>query len=195
MSKSELHHYAWIDVETTGLDISRDPVIEIACVITDLDLNRIAQFDTPVDPGRGLLDARLEMNDYVRDMHTRNGLIFDVLNNSVKTHLAEHGVRSVLEENCYQNMVAIAGSGVAQFDQPLLRLQMPSITDYMTYYPMDIGVIRRFIKYTLKRPDLLLPESESSHRAAEDVDHALREAIYYRDCLGELPVKALDEEG
>lgn len=187
MSKDEITHYAFIDVETTGLEKHRDPIIEIALILTDIDLNWVTSYEAPIQPWPGLLKARLESNDFVREMHTKNGLLREIESgNCVRTEEAEFHVRKIIEK-CGYKKVMIAGSGVAQFDQQVIRLQMPSVDELLAYYPMDIGVIRRFIKYTLNRPDLLLSQRESDHRARGDVHRALDEARYYRDCFGHIP--------
>lgn len=197
MSSKDVTHLAWLDTETTGLDKQRDPIIEIAVILTDMDLNRIKMYCTPIKTGKKFLDARLKDNEYVREMHTKNGLISCLESDAEWPTLeeAESRLTSMLAQYSNPGEVMIAGSGVAQFDQQVIRLQMPNLDAWFAYYPMDIGVIRRFIKHTLRRPDLLLPEAESPHRALEDAQRALQEARHYRDVFGEIDLRAIDEEG
>src|ERR1700749_4523056 len=66
----------WIDCEMTGLDIERDPLIEIACVVTDSELNLLDDgIDVIIKPPAEALD---QMSDVVRDMHTKSGLLVDL---------------------------------------------------------------------------------------------------------------------
>lgn len=192
----ELTHLAWIDAESTGLDKHRDPILEIAMIVTDMDLVTQKKFTTVVNPGPGLLKARLELNPYVKEMHTKNGLLEEIeAGRGCSVNEAEARMISVLAAHACPGGVMIAGSGVGHYDKPMLQLQMPLLSEWFFYRPLDIGNVRSFIKYVLKRKDLLLPETESPHRALPDITQALSEARYYRDCIGEVPVKALDEEG
>lgn len=190
-------HYAWIDIETTGLDKVHDPIIEIAMILTDTDLNRIRAFSSPIQAEPRILEERLMHNDYVREMHTKNGLLSCFAEDTKWPTIEEAEVRmtTILSKHASPDEVMIAGSGVAQFDQQVIRVQMPRLDQWFAYYPMDIGVIRRFIKHTLVRPDLLLPEADSTHRALEDAQRALLEARHYRDAFGEINLRAIDEEG
>ena len=196
MSNTELTHLAWIDCETTGLDKNRDPILEVAMIVTDMELVTQKKFTTVVNPGPGLLQARLDVNPYVEEMHTKNGLLAEIdSGRGCSVQQAEARMVAVLSAITAPNQVMIAGSGVGHFDKPMLELQMPSLSQWFFYRPLDIGNVRSFIKYVLKRKDLLLPEAETAHRALPDITQALSEARYYRDCIGEVPVKALDEEG
>lgn len=193
----DVTHYAWIDLETTGLDRVLDPIIEIAMILTDTELNRIRVFSSPIQTEPRILEERLMDNDYVREMHTKNGLLScfaeDTKWPTVKE--AEERITTILAQHATPGEVMIAGSGVAQFDQQVIRVQMPSLSEWFAYYPMDIGVIRRFIKHTMQRPDLLLPEANSTHRALDDTQRALQEARHYASAFSEIDLRALDEEG
>lgn len=199
MSDRKISHYAWIDVETTGLDHFRDPIIEFAMVITDTDLKPIngGSFVCAVDPGKSLLNARLEMSEFVRNMHTENGLLAKIASGhgSMTAKRTEEVALSLLASFTEQGNVMIAGSGVGQFDHPVLKIQMPELAQWFAYYPMDMGPIRRFIKYTLKRPDLLLKEPDPApHRAMPDVKQSIAEAFHYRKMFGDLIIPGFDEE-
>lgn len=196
MSNKTITHLAFIDVETTGLDKQRDPIIEIAIVLTDMDLNRVTVYSTPILTGKAFLESRFKDNDYVREMHTKNGLLSCLESDTKWPTLeeTEYRMTTILARYTEPGAVMIAGSGVAQFDQQVLRIQMPALDQWFAYYPMDVGVIRRFIKNVMRRDDLLLPEVESVHRALDDVNRALTEARHYREILGGKLIPALDEE-
>lgn len=191
-------HYLWVDLETTGLDKGRDPIIEIACILTDVNLTEnIRHLSTPLNAGPGLIKQRLEANPFVRDMHTKNGLLSCLEDGMWPTvEEAEHFIITMLDEcGVKKGQVMLAGSGVAHFDKGVLEIQMPRLSSWFHYRPMDIGNIRSFVKYTMQRPDLLPPEKESNHRAFDDILTALQEARMLAERFSELKITALDEEG
>lgn len=199
MSESPTH-YLWVDVETTGLDPTRDPIIEIACILTDVNLTEnIHHLSTPINAGPGLIKQRLEANPFVEEMHTKNGLLSCLHTTDgmwPTVDEAEHFIIEMLQDMLLEpGKVMLAGSGVAHFDKRVLEIQMPRLTKWFHYRPMDIGNIRSFVKYTVQRPDLLPPEKESSHRAFDDILQALTEARVLAAHFGVIPIIAIDEEG
>lgn len=187
MPKPDPKFYIWCDIETTGLDPVLDPPLEIAVMVTTPDLKEV----DPVRRFHSLLrlttwaEERINKNDYVKNMHTENGLL-DELGRGMGM-----SVEDVDEALC--NMfdtlgdipVMLAGTGVAAFDMRVLEAWMPRFHGRLDYRTYDIGHMRRFLKYTVEVPETWMPPEadESLHRARGDLLNALDQAIGMRDML------------
>lgn len=208
MSSDECTHLAWLDLETTGLDRTRDPIIEFAMIITDMDLNPpdgYQPFVTAVNPGPGLLKARLDITPWALETHTENGLLRQIQSGKCMTiNECEKAAIAHLATYTDPGKVILAGSGVANFDKPVLQLQMPNLHDWFPYYSIDIGVMRRFIKHILDKPEWIPDVDPGTHRAFDDARYALYQAHSYRDLMTnslnygwqrDHPIVGADEEG
>ena len=188
MSSDNITHLAWIDLETTGLDHYRDPIIEIALIITDLNLDvpvpGYQPFVTAVNPGPGLLDARLEATPWAKETHSQNGLLEQISNGDcMETSEAERFMLAhLVTYGADQKRTALAGSGVANFDKPVLERQMPAVFQFFPYFSLDMGSVRRFIKHVVNKPELI-PDQPQTHRAFDDVRYSLHCALMWRDFM------------
>ena len=183
MPTSPLTHLLWVDLETTGLDLVLDGIVEIGAILTDTDLNVIDELGLLVTPTTAQRH-RLDGDEFVSAMHRGNGLlealdrypypnIVDVLTTgALLDWLTGHGVT--------KGRVAICGSGVAKFDYQFLARDLPELTDFCAYYvPTDTGVLRR--SYQLATGELLSDVNESkTHRGIDDVRCHLAEAQAFR---------------
>lgn len=198
MAHRSAHALAWVDFETTnlpdGLDYSGVSIMEVALLVTDFDLNRIAGFHSPVKLDRkGALE--LKSNEYVLNMHRGNNLIKDCQGPDALT-LEEAEAELIATFQTHTSFepgeFMIAGSGVAAFDQPLIKALMPNLARWFAYYPFDIGIERR-VSTILNGSPIVNPTPESSrddaktHRAWDDVQAHLKEAHRYRDFYRNIP--------
>lgn len=193
---------AWCDLETTQLpepDVEREVVdysnlhiLEVAVLVTDLDLQPISGYHEVVRMTRGAANS-LKKNDFVRDMHTKNGLILDSVKGETAKTLAEidADVDQLLQETTSfdRGEIAIAGSGVARFDHPIIDVKMPSFARWLHYAEIDIGILRRVTTMFNHGEAVVNPVPESSrdgvktHRAWDDVQAHLKEAERYADFI------------
>lgn len=192
----------WVDLETTGLPTEHDEcidfsdvhVLEFAMIITDRSLNIQANGYTEVIKLTQPAADALRASEYVKKMHTENGLIKDSIFATLSLADVDMEVDRLLrtETTFDKGEFAIAGSGVAMFDFPLIRAKMPRLASWLAYYPYDFGIERRISKDLAGR-DLINPTHSASygdtkvHRAMADVEAHLREAQAYRDWFRSLP--------
>lgn len=201
---SEDRRLLWLDLETTGSDEDRDEIIEVGCLMTDSQLNIIDEFpeySRTVTPSKDAL-LRLLETKVVRDMHTANGLLTEVLDQKS----IDHSPRSV-EQDLMSRLAAIqpkfrqvmiAGSGVGHFDRRFINKYWPDIDRYLHYAPFDIGNIRR----AFKAWDIPIPTSAEgkNHRALDDAKLHLEEARAYKAMFEghlkyESPTEIIDDDG
>lgn len=188
---------AWIDLETTGLSMSEDYIVEWALLVTDFDLDRKFQRieSSVIQHGDAVkVLRRIKEQPIVKKMHTENGLIAELESGIGMTlRRSEKTICETLGRYGEPGDFLIAGSGVAQFDQPWIRHFMPSVDLFFRYSPFDIGSVRRFVELTLKRPDLIL-QDKKVHRAPVDVEFALSQARAFKEIFKDIVRPGSDEE-
>lgn len=176
---------AWIDLETSGTNQQRDKILEVACITTDSDLNEIDRVEMVVG-GRLRVDSlRRTSEEVVQKMHDDNGLWDELVRSTLTLDAADEQLRKFLGAQQW----ALAGSGVAHFDSRFIRAQMPRTATRLTYWTIDVGVIRRFLRNIVGvNLDSLTPFDADlkAHRAMADIEAHLTEARIYRDFLGTL---------
>jgi oligoribonuclease (3'-5' exoribonuclease) len=190
----------WTDIETTGLpdedsdreviDFSDLHVLEIAVIVTDFDLQPISGYEEVIKLTSAGADA-IRANDYVKKMHTVNGLLKASISAPVENTLAmaEAEIVKLFQETTSfsPGEFMIAGSGVAAFDHPLIKAKMPEMSKWLAYYPFDIGIERRMSKIFTGGHEIIRPVKASYedgvkvHRAMDDVKAHLDEAQRYRE--------------
>ena len=149
----------WVDLEMTGLDPSRHVIVEVAALVTDAELNII---DEGVDLVVHATDAELaEMDDFVTQMHSDNGLLDDIKASTVSLAEAEDAVLGLVEKHCDPAHPApLAGNSIAT-DRTFIRAQMPRLDAALHYELKDSGV-----HVTLLAPgpvrEAYIPEEEQS---------------------------------
>lgn len=171
--------YVWLDLETTGTDEHLDPILEVGIVITDDELNELDDRSYIIKPLDGW---QSRLNDYVRDMHTRNGLLADVETYGEPIAEVEEYLELALSHHGKKHDFILAGSGVAHFDRRFLEAQMPEFTKWLKYYCIDVGVMRRVL-CLCGREDLLIEKQEKNHRALDDALYHLEELRHIRAAL------------
>ena len=174
----------WLDFEATGLDTSLDSPIEVGAILTTTDLRRISGFSSVIRPPDAARE-RLMANAYVRDMHRANGLL-DLIDDAPPLDYVEKELLAWIDLFCAQHPlipgtnITLAGSGVAHFDLPLIKQQMPALAERLNYFVIDVGIIRRATEmWTGSIPSNV--NELKTHRAMDDIVCHLAEAHAFRD--------------
>lgn len=172
----------WVDLETTGSDVMKDCIIEVGGILTTHDLEEISTFQSLVHPTPGGL-GRMMMNDIVREMHQKNGLLDEVIKIGKEAPRVDETARAMLKwlegAKAPQGKVVLAGSGVGHFDRAFIQRYMPQLMNYLRYWVIDIGVIRR--AHEMWTGEAMELGGDKGHRAMDDIRHHLSEARMYRD--------------
>lgn len=163
-----------LDLETTGTDEHKDPILEIGMLVVDLSLDVLDAWSIPIMPPRWPT-----MNDFVFDMHTKNGLITDCNETGVTLRSAQQTAQTILGRWGKKHDFMLAGSGVSHFDRRFLKAQMPELEKWFQYPNLDIGVVRRFATL-LCGVDVPNLSDDKPHRALDDARIHLQEMRNWR---------------
>lgn len=164
----------------TGLDVTRDALIEVAVVITDADLNI-------VDPGIDVLitppaQALEGMNDFVRQMHTSSGLL-DELPSGTTMEDAQQQVLDYIRRFVPTPKKALLAGNSVGTDKMFLEANMPLVIDHLHYRLVDVSSIKELAKRWYRKAFEEAPVKHGGHRALADILESIQELEYYRRVL------------
>jgi len=168
----------WIDLEMTGLDPFHDRIIEIATVVTDADLNVLAE--GPVIATHQSDDVLEGMDEWNRTQHSRSGLIERVRASPYSESDAEARTLAFLEQHVDSGCSPMCGNSICQDRRFLARL-MPDLERFFHYRNLDVSTLKELAKRWY--PTLPAFSKESAHLALEDVRDSIEELRYYRRTL------------
>ncbi|NUT45132.1 MAG: oligoribonuclease [Thermoactinospora sp.] len=167
----------WIDCEMTGLDLGRDALIEVACVVTDSELNQLdAGVDVIIKPPAESLE---QMSQVVREMHTASGLLHE-LGEGVTLAEAESLVLDYIRGHVGEPKRApLCGNSIGT-DRTFLARDMPAVDAFLHYRMIDVSSIKELVRRWYPRVYFAAPEKQGGHRALADITESVRELRYYR---------------
>jgi oligoribonuclease len=198
----EPEYLLWLDLETTGADSENDYILEVGCVLTDMELNDLGAWESLVWAPYKMLER---MVPEVKEMHTESGLIDDwkVFYHKVEDNreypsrsaesvgaqcldwLNGHPLAPNLNLSGTYSNIMIAGSGVGHFDNRFLYKRMSAFRRFFQYPMMDVGVLGRAFKFWCPTyyKDI---DSDRPHRALPDARLALEKGRWYKSLLDQI---------
>ncbi len=169
--------FVWIDLEMTGLDPSKDVILEVATIITDAQLNIIATGPDLVSCQPP--DVLGRMNQFVEKMHKDSGLIEKVKSSCVPLLEIEKQTFAFIKEHCQSDKAVLAGNTVWQ-DRRFIERYMPKILDYLHYRILDVSTIKILVQaWYPNNPQAEFPKKDT-HRALEDIKESINELKHYK---------------
>ena len=180
----------WMDLEMTGLDPSRHVIVEIATLVTDDDLTVVAEGpDLVVHQPPQVMAA---MDDFVRDMHQRSGLLPLIEASTVS--LEDAGARTlafITEHVTEPRSVPLCGNSIGT-DRRFLSVYLNEIEEYLHYRSVDVSTIKELVRRWY--PGLLAGQTRkaTTHRALDDIRESIDELRFYRERVF-VPSPAPDE--
>jgi oligoribonuclease len=167
----------WIDCEMTGLDLARDALIEVAALITDGELNVLADgVEVVIRPPQEALD---QMPDIVRQMHTASGLLA-ALPSGLTLAEAEEQVLGYVREHVPDARRAPLAGNTVFVDRGFLARDMPQLESHMHYRIVDVSSIKELVRRWYPRVYFSCPVKTGNHRALADIKESITELRYYR---------------
>ena len=172
----------WIDLEMTGLDTGQDSIIEIATVVTDSQLNVLAEGpEFAIAHPVAVLEA---MDDWNRTQHTRSGLWKRVVESTVTLGQAEAQTVDFLAQWLPANASPMCGNSICQ-DRRFLHRLMPRLEKYFHYRNLDVSTLKELARRWA--PTVLEGvRKQSAHTALSDVRDSIDELRHYRKHLADL---------
>lgn len=170
-------HLIWIDLEMTGLNPDTDLIIEIATIVTDKELNILAE--GPVIALHQSDAALAGMDDWNQLHHGQSGLIERVKASTIDDAEAERLTIEFLQQWVPANTSPICGNSIGQ-DRRFLRRYMPKLEAYFHYRNIDVSTLKELaarwapaLKEGFKK--------QTKHQALDDIIESIEELRYYRE--------------
>jgi len=167
----------WIDLEMTGLDPEQDRIIEIATLVTDADLNILAE--GPVFAVRQSDTQLAQMDDWNVKTHTNSGLVARVKESQYDERAAELATLEFLKQWVPANSSPICGNSIGQ-DRRFLFKYMPELEAYFHYRYLDVSTLKELARRW--KPEILPGfKKQGTHQALDDIRESVAELAYYRE--------------
>lgn len=174
---TENDRLVWIDLEMTGLDPEKERIIEIATIVTDSELNLVAEGPViAVHQPDSLLDA---MDEWCTNTHGANGLTQRVKESSTSEAEAEQQTLDFLAKYLEPGKSPLCGNSIGQ-DRRFLVKYMPKLEAFFHYRNLDVSTIKELARRW--RPDVLAGVmKQGSHLALDDIRDSINELRHYRE--------------
>ena len=171
------NNLAWLDMEMTGLDPDRDRIIEVAIVVTDAQLNAVAESPVLiVHQADSVLEA---MDDWNKSTHARSGLIDKVKASTLAEAEVEQQYLDFLAQHLPSGTSPMCGNSICQ-DRRFLARHMPRLEAYFHYRNLDVSTLKELVKRW--KPDLAKGLTKhGKHEALADIYESIEELKYYRE--------------
>lgn len=177
MSLVDPNNLVWMDLEMTGLDPDKEVIIEIATIITDSDLNIVAEGPCLViNQDDEILEL---MDEWNQRTHSASGLIQKVKQSTLSVEEAERITLDFIKQYVPYKSSPLCGNSVQQ-DRRFLDRYMKDLTDYLHYRNIDVTTIKEVIRRWYPN-GAKLPKKSDAHMALIDVRESIKELIYYRN--------------
>jgi oligoribonuclease len=167
----------WLDMEMTGLDPDRDRIIEVAIVVTDSQLNTVAEAPVlVVHQTDAALDA---MDNWNKSTHSRTGLIEKVKASLLKEEEAEERLLAFLAQYVPAKTSPMCGNSICQ-DRRFLARYMPRLEAYFHYRNLDVSTLKELVRRW--KPEIAKGLTKlGKHEALADIHESIAELKYYRE--------------
>jgi oligoribonuclease len=171
----------WMDLEMTGLDPDRNAIVEIATLITDDELEIVAE-------GPDLViaqppEALAAMDDVVRDMHTRSGLLEAIAASTTTLDEAGQATLEFIKGHVPEpRSVPLCGNSIGT-DRRFLAKHLPAIEDHLHYRSIDVSTIKELSRRWYPGAIAGAPSKSGGHRALDDIRESVAELRYWRSTV------------
>jgi len=174
---SNADHLIWVDLEMTGLEPDHDTIIEIATIVTDSDLNVIAE--GPVFAIHQSAETMAGMDEWNTNQHGGSGLTQRVLDSDVSMEQAEAETIAWLEQYVAAGKSPMCGNSIGQ-DRRFMVKYMPKLEAFFHYRNLDVSSVKELARRW--RPDVLAGvKKNGSHLALDDIRDSIAELQHYRE--------------
>jgi len=183
-----------MDLEMTGLDPARDSIVEIASLVTDDELEVVAEGpDLVIATPAEALEA---MDEVVKQMHTRSGLLDAIARSTVPLEQAAADTFEFVRAHVPEaRKVPLCGNSIGT-DRRFLARYMPEIENYLHYRSIDVSTVKELARRWYPEAFAAAPKKLGAHRALDDVKESIAELKYWRQAIfKERPLPLAAERG
>ena len=171
----------WIDLEFTGLDASKDTILEVAVIASDGELRRFIEGpNLVIHHDAATLDS---MNDWSTRQHASSGLTERCRASTVSLAQAEAEMLAFLNCHCPAGSLATLAGACVYKDKEFLDARMPRLRGRLSHRVVDVSSIRELAWRWTPRHVRHAPKGECAHRALDDIRHSIEELQYYRRAM------------
>ncbi len=175
----------WLDLEMTGLDPSRHVIVEIATLVTDNDLDVVAEGpDLVVHHPPEVLE---QMDDVVRKMHERSGLLDAIVDSSLTLEEAGRATLEFVKSHVPDAQSApLCGNSIGT-DRRFLAVHLPDLDNHLHYRSIDVSTVKELCRRWYPEAFSAAPSKAGAHRALGDIRESVAELRYYRSAIFRSP--------
>jgi oligoribonuclease len=168
-----------MDLEMTGLDCTKDVIVEIATIVTDDDLTVIAEGpDLVVHQPPDVLAA---MDPFIVEMHSKSGLLDAIRTSPISLAAAGAQTLDFIRQHAPQpNSVPLCGNSIGM-DRRFLAAYLPDIEAHLHYRSIDVSSVKELVRRWYPKISHARPKKDGLHRALDDVRDSIEELRYYRE--------------
>lgn len=171
----------WIDCEMTGLDPTKDALVEVACIVTEADLTELDEgFQIVIRPDD--LSVLANMVEVVTKMHTESGLIHEIPNGVSLAEAEEKLITYIKSHIPEPRKSPLAGSSV-YVDRGFLIRDMPKVDAHLHYRLLDVSSVKEIVRRWYPRVYFGTPAKVGNHRALSDIKESIEELRFYRELI------------
>ena len=177
MIKKNKNNLIWLDLEMTGLETHNDVILEIATVVTDENLNLIAQgLSIVIHQPDAIFNA---MKDWPLKQHSKSGLLEEVRASTISLEEAETKTLQFLKQYCIPEMSPLCGNSI-WCDRAFLQKYMPRLLNFTHYRMIDVTSFKEVVmRWYPNDPHIEFPKKDL-HRALADVYESIEELKHFR---------------
>lgn len=170
----------WMDLEMTGLDPKTCAIVQMAIILTDHELNPVA---SPLDLVIWQPDSVLEtMSPFVRDMHTKTGLLEKIRASAVAVEDAERQGLELISRHAEFKTARLCGNSIGQ-DRRFLYEHMPSLENYLHYRQIDVSTLKELAGWWYDTKFEKVDLEGEQHTALFDIRQSIAELKFYRETI------------
>jgi oligoribonuclease len=171
----------WIDCEMTGLDLTKDALVEVACIVTEADLTELDDgFQVVICPADlSVLDSMIEV---VQKMHIDSGLLAEIPG-GITLQAAQEQLLAYIKQHIPEPRKSpLAGSSV-YVDRGFLIRDMPAVDAHLHYRLLDVSSVKEIVRRWYPRVYFGTPAKVGNHRALSDIKESIEELRFYRELV------------
>jgi len=174
---SKRNHLVWIDLEMTGLNPDHEVIVEISTLITNKNLEIVAEGPSFVihQPDHVLAN----MHEEVKKIHSSSGLIHHIRSSTTTLEQAQAQTLAFIQEHCAKNTAPLCGNSIWK-DKSFLERYMPEVVNHLHYRLIDVSTVKILVQQWYASHPHVKFEKKNSHRALDDIIESIAELKHYK---------------